>query len=154
MHKSRIPAVNIFLGGRDVITRFGSYITLCLVFGVCAFLAITPLNLYTTIGSPDFIRYMGAGQSDLRIDLQSGSRGMIQYRQILSRLESDPDIEMYAGFVTGTWEAVMTDGTTQELRIESGDFTVFPLEYQAGTAPNQPGQIALSVMNAQELEKT
>lgn len=153
VHKSSFPLLNIFLGARDVITRFSNYVTLFLVFIVCAFLAITPLNLYTTIQSPDFIRYMGAGQSDLRIDLQSGRTGMTQYQDILSQLKGDTDISKFAGFATGSWEVVLADDTTQDLRIESGDFSVFPVEYQTGAAPSQSGQIALSAMNADELEK-
>jgi putative ABC transport system permease protein len=44
-------------------------------------------------------------------------------------------------------------GEQENIRVASGDETVFPLAYQEGTAPNSTNEIALSTLNAEELGK-
>ena len=46
-----------------------------------------------------------------------------------------------------------SDGTLENLNIETGDFSLFPLDYVNGTAPQQENEIALSFLNAREMEK-
>ena len=48
---------------------------------------------------------------------------------------------------------VKADGTHENLNVEVGDFTQFPIEYVKGMAPKNENEIALSYMNANELKK-
>ncbi len=48
---------------------------------------------------------------------------------------------------------VNADGTHENLHVEVGDFTKFPLDYMQGMAPKNENEIALSYMNANELKK-
>lgn len=48
---------------------------------------------------------------------------------------------------------VSADGTHENLHVEVGDFTTFPLDYMQGRAPKNENEIALSYMNANELKK-
>lgn len=152
LYKSKISDVNIFLGIKEVFRRFKVYGLLCFVYVVCSFLMILPLNTLNTIESPQYITYMGVGQSDMRIDIQRGDMNQ-QNDGIISYLQNDSEIDKYAGFFTGSYEALTPDGMFGTIRIESGDFSVFPLKYTEGSAPSKANEIALSVMNAAEFGK-
>ncbi|MCC0650678.1 FtsX-like permease family protein [Clostridioides sp. ZZV15-6598] len=154
LYKSKITNVNFFLGLNEVTGRFTIYSLLCFVYAVCIFLMIVPLNFLNTIQSPEFITYMGAGQSDIRIDLQQTSETQNHLDSILKVIESDNDIEKYASFITSSYKIVNPDGTIENMKIENGDFSTFPLEYVKGSAPTNENEIALSVINSDELGKS
>lgn len=153
LYQSKISDVNVFLGIKEVFGRFRVYGLLCIVFIVCTFLMILPLNMLNTIQSPEYITYMGIGRSDIRIDLQHAADMNRRYNEIMEYMQNDQGIEKYAGFVTGSFEALAPNGIYENIRIESGDFSVFPLTYLQGAAPKSPGEIALSIMNADEYGK-
>lgn len=154
LYKSKITNVNFFLGLNEVTGRFTIYSLLCFVYAVCIFLMIVPLNFLNTIQSPEFITYMGAGQSDIRIDLQHTNETQNHLNSILKVIESDNDVEKYASFITSSYKVMNQDGTIENMKIENGDFSTFPLEYVKGSAPTNENEIALSVINADELGKS
>ena len=47
----------------------------------------------------------------------------------------------------------MDDGSEERIKVELGDHSVFPLTYSEGRAPAAENEIALSVMNANEMGK-
>lgn len=152
LSKSKISDVNIFLGTKEVFNHFKVYGLLCFVYIICSFLMILPLNTLNTIESPEYITNMGVGQSDIRIDVQRGDINQ-QYNKIITYLQNDSEVDKYAGFYTGSYEALTPEGMYGTIRIESGDFSVFPLNYTEGYAPRESDDIALSVMNADEFGK-
>lgn len=62
--------MNALLGIKDVLSRKRLYLTLFMVLLLSSFILILPQNLYSTVSSDSFSRYMGIGQSDLRLDIQ------------------------------------------------------------------------------------
>lgn len=152
LHKSKLRNVNLFLGLNGMFRDIRVYGLLGFVYLVCSFLMILPLNTLNTIRSPEYITNMGVGKSDMRIDIQRGNMNQ-QYQDIMEKLERDSTIKQYAGFYTGSYEALTPDGMNGVIRIESGDFSVFPLQYMEGSAPKAENEIALSVMNADEFGK-
>jgi putative ABC transport system permease protein len=52
--------------------------------------------------------------------------------------------------VTAMYRVLNSDGIFENIRVEVGDFTAFPLNYTRGRAPINPAEIALSHMNADE----
>lgn len=70
MNSNRLFNINIFLGIKDVLSRKRLYATMLTVLVISAFIMIVPLNLYNTISSNNFIKYMGIGNYDMRIDIQ------------------------------------------------------------------------------------
>jgi putative ABC transport system permease protein len=153
LHKSSFSNVNVFLGIRDVIRRFKVYGLLCFVYIICTFIIIVPINFLNTVKSPEFIRYMGAGKSDIRIDLQQSNDVEQRFNDMLSYIQKDKDITKHAALVTSTFNVLNNDGAYDKIHVEIGDFTTFPLQYIKGTAPQRTNEIALSYMNAKELEK-
>ena len=70
VHKNGLHNINISLGMRDVINRLRNYKTPIIVFTLCVFLIIVPINFLNTLRSPDFIGYTGIGICDAVITLR------------------------------------------------------------------------------------
>ena len=47
-----------------------------------------------------------------------------------------------------------SDGSENKLKIDLGNQTVFPIQYEKGSAPTKVKEIALSLLNTGELKKT
>jgi putative ABC transport system permease protein len=68
-------------------------------------------------------------------------------------MESDSSISKYTVLTTKTFITKKQDGSEERIKIELGDHSIFPIEYSLGRAPATDGEIALSVLNAEELGK-
>lgn len=145
------PNLTIALG--ELTCKWREYGVILLVFIFAAFLMLLPMNMKQTIQDPSFITYMGVGESDIRIDIQYSPQLTQQQERVLAILENDPDIEKYAIYKNGYVQAENDQGEGVNIRVESGDESVFPLVYLAGQAPVGKNEIALSSMNAAELGK-
>ena len=47
----------------------------------------------------------------------------------------------------------MEDGSEENIKIELGDHSIFPIQYTEGRAPAVENEIALSSLNADEMSK-
>lgn len=153
LHTNKFFNLPIFLGLRDVLQRFKMYRLLLFVFIVCSFIIIVPVNFYNTIQSPGFIKYMGIEKSDMRIDLQQTDLIVDKYNQMIAHIKNDEDIERFSPLVTSQFKFLNEDGIQENLSVQSGDFSIFPLEYLKGAAPIDDNEIALSYLNGKELGK-
>lgn len=151
---NQLLGVNLFLGLKDVLARKRLYATMLTVLVLAAFMIIIPQNLYQTIAAKSFSTYMGVGTSDLRIDLQQTDNIAGKAADIAAVMEHDDAIARFGVLTTKTFRARLVDGAEQPLLVELGDHTVFPLSYAAGRAPIADDEIALSVLNANELGLT
>jgi putative ABC transport system permease protein len=98
-----------------------------------------------------FITYMGIGASDIRIDLRENGAAAQQAEAALDRIASDRDVQRVAVYTTTRATLLLEDGERESFAVETGDFTVFPLEYLRGRAPRGASEIALSHLNSSEL---
>jgi putative ABC transport system permease protein len=153
LSENRLFNPNIFLGIKDVFARKSLYATMLVVVVLSAFIMIVPQNLYNTISSKNFITYMGIGRCDLRIDIQQTDNIAGKTAEVAKAIEKDGDIARYALLTTKTYVVLMKDGSTERLKIEIGDHSQFPLEYTEGRAPVAEDEVALSAINARELNK-
>ncbi|MDN5765525.1 MAG: FtsX-like permease family protein [Humibacillus sp.] len=119
-----------------------------IVFALAAVLIVLPTNLLTTFQSPRFVTYMGAPESDLRVDLQFSKDVAATHRKVLSRMESDDRLTAVRDFANLLFETPGEDGW-ENLRVEMGDYSRGTVRFLHGQAPSD-GQIALSVMNAKQ----
>lgn len=154
LSKSKFSNVNIYLGLRDVFQRFKMFRLLFFVFFVCTFIMIIPVNFLNTIQSPNFVTYMGVGRSDIRIDLRQSDDIVERSTDMLAYLENDEDIERFSPLVTSQFKVINSDGVTENINIETGDFSIFPFTFLSGGAPIHENEIALSYLNSEELDKT
>lgn len=150
---NRLFNTNIFLGIKDVLARKKLYATMLVVLMISAFIIIVPQNLYNTISSKSFTTYMGIGNSDMRIDIQQTDNMSKKAEEIIKTMSSDSAISKYAVLTTKTFNIRLEDGTKERLKIELGNHSIFPVDYSDGAAPDSEDEIALSVMNADELNK-
>lgn len=150
---NKFLSTNIFLGMKDVLTRKKIYGTMLAVLVICVFIIIVPQNLYNTISSENFITYMGVGKIDMRIDIQQTDNISEKAAEIVKAMQNDDDISRFVVLNTKTFNAKMDDGTQQRIKVELGDLSVFPLSYPTGKAPSSNDEIALSVINAKEMDK-
>jgi putative ABC transport system permease protein len=144
---------NVFLGIKEVFQRKRLYATMLSVVVVSAFIILVPLNLHYTISSPKFGTYMGIGRSDLIIRMQNTSNEDQAVKETVQMLKSDKDVSQYAVLTTKRFTARTISGKEEPIKIELGDHSVFPVLYVTGKQPQNQGEIALSVLNAKELQK-
>ncbi|NBJ70381.1 MULTISPECIES: FtsX-like permease family protein [Clostridia] len=150
---NRMFHTNVFLGIKDALARKRLYATMLAVLAISTFIIIVPQNLYNTISSNSFIEYMGVGNYDLRIDLQKTDNISEKADEIVKTVDSDSVIERYTVMTTKLFKAKMEDGTEENIKIEIGDHSIFPIEYSKGRAPAGENEIALSALNADEMGK-
>lgn len=150
---SRTFNLNVFLGLRDVIQRSRLYWLLGMVYCLCAVIIIIPIHFLNTIQSPTFISYMGTGRSDIRIDLRQSDDVAERYSNMIAYLSNDPDVSQFAPLVTSQYPVILNDGSQDFINVETGNFSLFPLAYVEGGAPDAANEIALSILNAQDMEK-
>ncbi len=152
LKKNKVLNVNIFLGLKDLFQRFRLFGLLGFVFFFSAVIIIIPIHFLTTIQSPSFITYMGIGQSDIRIDLRQSDNMVERFERMVAYLSNDPDVESFSPLLTSQFTLVQSDGSREAINIETGDFSLFPLDYVEGAAPQLENEIALSFLNAQDME--
>ena len=146
--KNKFFSTHTYMGLRDVWRRFKLYRLLFLIFIVCTFIVILPLNIYNTMNSPQFSTYMGIGKSDMRIDLRRTESITEDFKKLQEDLKNDVDIKKYAAYITCSYPIKNKEGSWDYINIETGDFSVFPLKYLEGRAPQSEGEISLSFVNA------
>lgn len=153
LSRSRLLNTNMFLGIKDVLARKRLYATMLAVLVLSAFIIIVPLNMYNTISSKGFITYMGIGKSDLRVDIQQTDHISEKAAEIAKAMGSDSSISQFTVLTTKTFQVRSKDGSEERIKVELGDHSVFPVKYSHGRAPATENEIALSVINANELGK-
>jgi len=151
LSRSRLLNVNVFLGIKDVLARKKLYGTMLVVLVLAAFIMIVPINLRHTLESERFIGYMGIGQCDILINIQQTTDISEKAESIVSHLAKDKDISKFALHTTKAFKVKKGDGSEESIKVQLGDHQMFPIAYSEGRAPVSEDEIALSVINAQEL---
>lgn len=149
LNGNRLFHTNIFLGLKDVLSRKRLYATMLTVLVISAFIIIVPQNLYNTISSKNFIQYMGIGNYDLRIQTTVPDKT----NEIMKTIDSDSAVSKYAVLTTKTFKVKTNSGSEENIKVELGDHSAFPIEYSDGRAPVHDDEIALSAINAEEMSK-
>lgn len=154
LKNNRLFNVNLFLSIKDVFTRSKIYLLLFTIFVISSFIVIVPLNFLNTLKSPSFISYMGVGKSDMRIDVQQSNSTMQDFTSIVEYMKNDKDIKKYSPHITCKYRVQNSDGIWENINVEIGDFSIFPLNFLQGATPKTDNEIALSQLNADGLGKT
>jgi len=147
---NRLLNTNIFIGINDVLLRKKLYATILAVLVIATFIMVVPQNLYHTISSKSFINYMGIGNYDLHLQFSGNIKNIGEIEGIV---KSDPAISKVSVLTTKTFKTIMTDGVVENIKVELGNHSIFPILYSEGIAPVFPDQIALSTINANEMNK-
>lgn len=153
LDKNHLFSCNVFLGIKDVIARKKIYITMLLVLVISFFIMIVPQNIYNTISSRSFMTYMGIGNCYMRMDIQQTDHIAKKTAEITKVMEQDDSISHFTVLTSMMFDINMDDSSTQRLKVELGDHLAFPIVYAKGKAPEKDTEIAISILNADDLEK-
>lgn len=134
----------------DLRAESGQWILIPFVFFLATVLMTLPMNLLSTFESPRFITYMGAPESDLRADLQFSDDVDAVREDVLSSVRDDDRLTDVRAFANVLYETRGEEGL-ETLRVEVGDYASGTVEFVQGERP-EPGQIALSVLNADKYQ--
>ena len=151
LKRSKYLNLNIFLGLKDVFQRWKKFILLFFVFVISSFILVLPINFFNTIKSPSFMTFIGIGRSDMRIDMQGNNND--EFKRILSYLKKDETVKQYSYGIASRFKVMNSAGQLENINIESGDFSLFPIHYLQGRSPLHEDEIALSYLNSEELKK-
>lgn len=147
LEKSKVSSINLFMGFRELIIKFKTWIMLPIVFALALSIIVIPLNLLSTFSSSKFVTYMGSATCDVRIDLQEKEL-LYKKDEIDKELSADQNVSAVNTFATCNYKVQGEEGW-ETLRVECGDFSKFSVSYLKGTHPIGPNQIALSFLNAE-----
>lgn len=153
MKMEKIPALEALFSVKTqgVKKEKNQYLIIGAVASVCMFLTLIPQNLFSTFSSPKFVTYMGIGNAAIRMDVRQSENILKITDNLVKELNSDSDVEKFAAFRTVSCPAVLSDGKKVNLIVESGNHSVFPVNYAEGKQPEKDGEIALSWLQAQDL---
>ncbi|SHH88195.1 ABC transporter permease [Clostridium intestinale] len=153
---NRVFSRNIFLGIKDILSRKKLYITMLMVLIISSFIMIVPQNISSTISAKSFITYMGMGICDANIGVMRTQVEDVvgKANEIVDVLVEDKNVENYTLFTSRMLDRITDEGRTEKLMVAFGDYSVFPITYSKGYAPQLKSEIALSNLNAKDLEKT
>jgi putative ABC transport system permease protein len=123
------------------------------VLVLAAFIIIVPRNLQNTIASDSFASYMGVGIVDLRIDVTQAENAAARVAEVATAIENDGDVARFVVLTTKAFRATLDDGSEGRITVELGDHSMFPIVYASGRAPKGDEEIALSAMQASDMNK-
>ncbi|MCA1754849.1 MAG: ABC transporter permease [Spirochaeta sp.] len=154
LRTGRRAAVNIVLGIRDVTQRPRLFALVVGIFAVCSAIILVPFHFHSTLNDPSLTAYMGISRSDIRIDLRQTDRVATRFEEMVDTVAADAEVARFSPLVTARFTLLHENGTQESMAVETGDFSRFPLEFVKGAAPRGENEIALSVLNAQDLERS
>ncbi len=154
LSNSRILPINVFLGVKDVWNRKKIYTTMFIILLICSFIILVPQNLSNTISSKEFMTYIGIGNGqDFGIYINQLEGKEEKADEIEEALKKDDDVAKYTVFSSRIYKVVMDDGAKEQIRVEIGDHSLFPVSCYEGRLPDSEHEIALSGQNAEALGK-
>lgn len=128
------------------------WVLIPVVFLIAAVVVTLPTNLLTTFQDPRVVTYMGAPESDLRVDLPFSDEVDASRAAMVTRLHGDDRLTNVRDYAHMLYEADGVDGW-ETMRVEVGDYSAGTIEFLQGERPG-PDQIALSVLNANAYDRS
>ncbi|WP_051704558.1 FtsX-like permease family protein [Glycomyces sp. NRRL B-16210] len=142
--------VNRRLAWLDLRAESAQWILIPVVFFLASVLMTLPMNLLSTFESPKFVTYLGAQESDVRVDLQFSEDVDTVREDVLAAMRQDERLTAVRTYANVLYEAEGEDGW-EIFRVEVGDYSDGSVAFTEGGRP-ESGQIAVSVLNADKYE--
>ena len=141
-----------YLALKTILNHKKLYLTILLIVSLISLLILLPASLYSTVMDKNFIQYMGAGQSDMLVDISQTDDIDTKAAQLLKELQADKDIAEINQYQSQNFSYQDQQGQTQQLRVTLGNHAGFPVKYSQGRYPKNEHEIALSKLKAEELK--
>ena len=140
------------LCGRD---SFGKkknlWVSVMIVVAAAVFMVFIPQGMKSTLADSKFVTYMGIGNSQIRVDVRQTDDIESLTESLKQEIEQDDRVDGFSVMQTGSYKALLPSGMSYNLMIESGDHSMFPVSYIEGSYPTSESEIALSILNAEEM---
>jgi len=146
----KISAVTALCGRGEKGRRKNLWIPVSVILTASIFMMIVPDSMKKTLSDPGFVRYMGIGFSQVRIDVRQTDDIRSETDVLADRIEDDDRVSKYTVMRTGSYKTYLPDGSSYNLMLENGDHSIFPVNYTEGTYPQDENEIALSILNSEE----
>lgn len=145
LSRARLLGPHAWLGVREALRPANAL--LLGVLALCAFTAMLPMNVSTTLADPRSATYLGVGQADLRVDARAG---VADIEEIAQDFAADPRIAKHVVIMRRDYTMLNKDGAWASVLIDIGDHSAFPVNYMSGREPLNDQEIALSHSQAAE----
>ena len=147
----RLSAADALYGRGSFGKKKNLWLPAMIITAAAMFMILVPWNMKSTIEAPEFVTYMGIGESHIRIDIRQSENVRKIAGTVTEDMEHDSRVQDYVLMETGSYKAILPDGSSYNLMIENGDHSRFPVRYTEGRYPENDKEVALSVLNAEEM---
>ncbi len=147
----RISAADALYGRGSFGKKKNLWLPAMVITAAAVFMILVPQNMKSTIEAPEFVTYMGIGESHIRIDIRQTGNVRKIAGEVTEDIGHDNRVRDYVLMETGSYRTILADGSSYNLMIENGDHSKFPVRYTEGRYPENDREIALSVLNAEEM---
>lgn len=152
LRKTEKESVVSALCGRDGSGKKKNlWVSVMIVVAAAAFMIIVPQSMKTTLGNPEFVTYMGIGNSQIRMDVRQTEDIDKVTENLAAEIEQDERVDSYSVMQTGSYKVTLANGNSYNLMIECGDHGRFPVNFIKGSYPKSENDIALSILNAEDM---
>ena len=152
LHRTdRISAADALYGRGSFGKKKNLWLPAMIITAAAMFMILVPQNMKSTIEAPEFVTYMGIGESHIRIDVRQTGNVRKIAGEVTEDIGHDNRVRDYVLMETGSYRTILQNGSSYDLMIENGDHSRFPVRYTAGRYPENDREIALSVLNAEEM---
>ena len=147
----RISAADALYGRGSFGKKKNLWLPAMIITAAAMFMILVPQNMKSTIEAPEFVTYMGIGESHIRIDVRQTGNVRKIAGEVTEDIGHDNRVRDYVLMETGSYRTILQNGSSYDLMIENGDHSRFPVRYTEGRYPENDREIALSVLNAEEM---
>ncbi|NLD87441.1 MAG: ABC transporter permease [Clostridiales bacterium] len=147
----KMSAIQVLYGHGYFGKKKNLYLPIGIITAAALFMILVPWNIKSTIAAPEFVTYMGIGESQIRIDIRQTDDVEKTAKAAAKEIKRDDLVRDYTLMHTGSYKTVLPDGASYNLMIENGDHGRFPVRYIEGRYPDTADEIALSILNSKEM---
>lgn len=147
----RLSAADALYGRGSFGKKKNLWLPAMIITAAAMFMILVPWNMKSTIEAPEFVTYMGIGESHIRIDVRQAENVRKTALEVTGDIEHDSRVQDYVLMETSSYRSILPDGSSYNLMIENGNHSKFPVRYTEGRYPENDREIALSVLNAEEI---
>ena len=152
LHRTdRISAADALYGRGSFGKKKNLWLPAMIITAASMFMILVPQNMKSTIEAPEFVTYMGIGESHIRIDVRQTGNVRKIAGEVTDDIGHDNRVRDYVLMETGSYRTILQNGSSYDLMIENGNHSRFPVRYTEGRYPENDREIALSVLNAEEM---
>lgn len=144
-------AVSALCGRSSSSKKNNLWIPAFIISAATVFMILVPMGMKSTMADPEFVTYMGIGNSHIRVDVRQKDDINAATIKISDAIQKDDRVGELSVMKTRSYKVSLQDGKIYSLMLENGDHGIFPVNYQEGKYPENETEIALSVINAEEM---